>query len=70
NGYVLVAGGYSTSSDVNSAALYDPLTGTWTITSTMNSTRWDHPTFVLTDGNVLITGGTSGDLALNVSEIY
>jgi hypothetical protein len=38
NGKVLVTGGYGYSGDLNSVELYDPSTGTWTITGRMTYT--------------------------------
>jgi hypothetical protein len=52
NGKVLVTGGYGNISYLNSAELYDPSTGTWTITSNMNYTRGYHIASVLTNGTV------------------
>ena len=39
NGKVLVAGGDNGSGYLNSAELYDPSTGTWTTTGSMNNAR-------------------------------
>jgi N-acetylneuraminic acid mutarotase len=81
NGKVLVAGGWTVQDDlnlagpvaVNSAELYDPKNGTWTITSPMNYKRSDHTASVLKNGMVLVTGG-SKDSAVNdflyTAELY
>src|SRR5712691_11605403 len=62
NGKVLIAGGFFVLSGFQppSAELYDPLTGTFTITGAMvgNSTV-SHTATLLTNGLVLITGGNS-----------
>ena len=60
DGRVLVCGG----ADVNlavlgSAALYDPLTDSWTATGAMTSVRAGHTASLLPDGRVLVTGGTT-----------
>ncbi|CAF3884692.1 unnamed protein product [Rotaria sp. Silwood1] len=62
NGKVLVTGGASTSPNtnyLNSAELYDPVTGIWTTTGSMNNARYEHTASVLTNRKVLVTGGYS-----------
>ncbi len=56
DGRVLVAGGMS---DWRTAAavLYDPRTGTFTATGSMNDARDAHAAVLLADGRVLILGG-------------
>ncbi|CAF4785166.1 unnamed protein product, partial [Rotaria sp. Silwood2] len=65
NGKVLVAGGYGYSGSnsfgiLNSSELYDPSTGIWTMTSSMNTARSEHTASVLTNGKILVTGGYNG----------
>ncbi len=67
NGKVLVAGG---DGYLNSAELYDPSTGLWTVTGSMNYTRVDHTASVLTNGKVLVTGGHVSSGSLNSAELY
>ncbi|CAF4844563.1 unnamed protein product, partial [Rotaria sp. Silwood2] len=57
NGKVLITGGYDGNFYLSSAELYDPSTGLWTTTGTMNSAGSVHTTSVLTNGDVLATGG-------------
>ncbi|CAF4360282.1 unnamed protein product, partial [Rotaria sp. Silwood2] len=59
NGKVLVTGGLDNGSYLNSAELYDPLTGLWTATANMNITRTEQTASVLTNGKVLVTGGVN-----------
>jgi hypothetical protein len=66
NGKVLVAGGNLNSSGVigidcclATAELYDPNTGVWTATGSMNAPRVDHSATLLLDGTVLVVGGDS-----------
>jgi len=76
NGKVLVIGGYGVSHPLNilnSAELYDPATGTWSITGNLNTPRagW-HTATLLKNGKVLVVGGiVDGDLRLtNSAELY
>ncbi|CAF4314768.1 unnamed protein product [Rotaria sordida] len=70
NGKVLVTGGWGSIVDsVNSTELYDPSTGTWTMTGSMNNARSLHTASILTNGNVLVTGGYNVFI-LNSSELY
>ena len=67
NGQVLVAGGEDImqSTFLSSAELYNPATGTWTITGSLNAARYQQTATLLTNGQVLIAGGdgsTSAEL--------
>ena len=76
NGKVLVAGGangdwffYAT----NSAELYDPETGKWTLTGGLNSPRALHTATLLANGKVLVVGGIQvdeGGPIINSAEVY
>jgi hypothetical protein len=62
NGKVLVAGGaapdfYQNIEGIASAELYDPARGTWTLTGSMATRRWDHTATLLPGGRVLVAGG-------------
>jgi N-acetylneuraminic acid mutarotase len=71
NGKVLAAGGFScapppqTCSDLNSAELYDPATGTWITTGNLGMARSGHTANLLSNGKVLIVGGTA-----DTAELY
>jgi hypothetical protein len=69
NGKVLVAGGEDDSDYLSSVELYDPATGMWTLTGTLNAAREYHTATLLHNGKVLVAAGygyQSGDIA----EIY
>ena len=58
NGKVLVAGGYDSSGVyLSSAELYDPASGTWTATGSLNTARCCHTATLLPNGKVLVAGG-------------
>ena len=62
NGKVMVTGGngsYGISSILASAELYDPATGSWTTTGSLNTARQWHTATLLTNGKILVTGGQS-----------
>jgi hypothetical protein len=58
DGTVLAAGGLPAA-----AELYDPVSGTWTITASMDGGRADPTATRLADGTVLVVGGWSTDAA-------
>ena len=67
NGKVLAAGGggYIVSYDydiLDSAELYDPATGKWSITGRMNEPRFGHTATLLSDGRVLVAGSGTAEL--------
>jgi N-acetylneuraminic acid mutarotase len=62
NGGVLVSGGVNSLYDysrptVSAAEIYNPNTGTWTPTGSLNSSRADAATSLLQNGKVLTAGG-------------
>ncbi len=63
NGKVLVAGGMHSrfaGDIIASAELYDPATGTWSVTGSMNWVRVNFTATLLTNGKVLAVGGYIG----------
>jgi uncharacterized delta-60 repeat protein len=77
NGKVLVAGGWDpcvtpTTYSLSSAELYNPATGTWSSTGSMNAHRNRHTATLLPNGKVLVTGGYDGStgLYLDSAELY
>ncbi|CAF4331960.1 unnamed protein product, partial [Adineta steineri] len=61
-------GGFN-GSYLKSAELYDPSTGNWTTTGSMNFTRRCHTASLLANGKVLVTGGYNGVYISN-TELY
>jgi N-acetylneuraminic acid mutarotase len=75
NGMVLVAGGYESDfrgGTLASAELYNPDTGTWSLTGSLSTARYSNSTTLLPNGNVLVAGGFNGDLedSLASAELY
>ena len=75
SGKVLVAGGTVNPewsfNNLASCELYDPNTGTWSLTGSLNVARFGLTATLLPNGNVLVTGGESQDGAINNSaELY
>jgi hypothetical protein len=68
NGKVLITGG-PINAAVGRADLYDPSTGTFTSTGTMNTARARHTATLLNNGQVLIDGGYD-DSELRSAELY
>jgi hypothetical protein len=53
-----------------SAELYDPATGNWTYTGSLNFARVSHTATLLSDGRVLVTGGGEFASATASAELY
>lgn len=73
NGLVLVAGGTGTngvSGILSSAELYNPSTGEWTLTGSLNDVRYDHVATLLPNGLVLVAGGENSTGGLIDAELY
>jgi Galactose oxidase, central domain/Kelch motif len=62
NGRVLVAGGIvagdAADDQMPPGELYDPISGTWTVTGAMAADRYGHTATLLPDGKVLVVGGS------------
>ncbi|HVN53081.1 MAG TPA: kelch repeat-containing protein, partial [Anaerolineaceae bacterium] len=76
NGKVLVVGGASACTsqgectELNSAEIYDPSSGTWSSAGTLNPARYSHEAALLGDGTVLVAGGTDDSNILSSAQIY
>jgi hypothetical protein len=58
NGTVLAAGGFGTNLTVSTTELYDPASGLWTPTGSLQTQRGAHTATLLPNGKVLVAGGT------------
>ncbi|MEK6284841.1 MAG: kelch repeat-containing protein [Acidobacteriota bacterium] len=74
NGTVLIVGGSddgNLDSTLASAELYDPATGTWSVTANLNAAPIFHTATLLPNGKVLVAGGyNSPPRSLNGAELY
>jgi len=73
NGKVLIAGGVNSDTNintVNTAALYDPASDTFTPTGSMQTARFYHTATLLQDGRVLVAGGYNDLGVVGTAEIY
>jgi N-acetylneuraminic acid mutarotase len=74
DGKVLVTGGENgrtaTFLALASAELYDPATGKWTVTGSLNYKRRYHTATLLTNGRILVAGGNDTSNTLASAEIY
>ncbi len=76
NGMILAAGGIGTGTNPNqtqvfkSAELFDPSSGTWTLTADMNVTRAEHAAVELADGRAMVISGATASKATATVEIF
>jgi hypothetical protein len=62
---VLIAAGMASHGRASATAeLYDPATGTWMATGSLNTARGYHTATLLENGRVLVAGGGSGGTTL------
>jgi streptogramin lyase len=73
-GKVLVAGGdgvvNNTTTPLASAELFDPITGSWSPTSSMSTSRLLFAAATLANGKILVAGGKTISAILNAAELY
>jgi hypothetical protein len=76
DGRVLIVGGFNrpaggSTDALASAELYDPKTGSFSPTGSMATARYGHAASLLSDGRVLVSGGSQGGDTLSASaELY
>lgn len=77
DGKVLAAGGVSRPDNfgandlyLRSAELYDPATGTWSLTGDMAMARGEHQLTPLATGEILVTAGRFSGAVLSSAEVY
>lgn len=70
-GLALVAGGDTTTGELNTCELFDPTTGKWNSTGSLSVTHTQHTaTYLPTINQVLLVGGESNFLDTAVVELY
>ena len=72
DGTVLITGGYDVNENaLASSELYNPVTGTFTTTGSLNTARRNFSITLLDDGTVIVTGGYDNTFnTLSSAEIY
>ncbi len=74
DGMVLVAGGLTGSLGnaiaTSSAEVYNPVTGNWSVTSSMSTARSRFTATLLPNGKVLVAGGSNNGFATATVELY
>jgi hypothetical protein len=71
DGRVLVAGGEEMDvSVIQSAELYDPASGVWSLTGSLSTARAFHTATLLHNGQVLVAGGFFIGTPLVTAELY
>ena len=75
NGQVLIAGGQTCTSSTSCTALstaevYDPVTGTFSVTGSLNAARFNASAVAVTTGKVLVAGGFDGTAYPAAAELY
>src|SRR5207247_947693 len=55
---------------LTSAELYDPASGTWSVTGSLNTGRDSHTATLLPNGMVLVAGGVNNSSYLTSAELY
>ncbi|HPM81905.1 MAG TPA: kelch repeat-containing protein, partial [Candidatus Anammoximicrobium sp.] len=71
DGRLLAIGGNPASGGITAAAeIYDPQTGAWSLTGSLNTQRDGHSATLLPDGRVLIAGGSNATGTLASAELF
>lgn len=74
DGKVLIAGGRgeigNIQQDIAPCEIYDPATGTFTLTGSLTTPRAGHSAFLLGNGKVIVIGGRADGTWANVVELY
>ena len=77
NGNVLITGGKSGATTLNTTTVFNPSSGkgTWTASGNLTAARQQHTatllsTSVLANGQVLVSGGSSGSASLSSTELW
>lgn len=66
NKKVLISGGWNGTSNINTAAIFDPLKNIWSDSfSNLNTARSTHKMFILSDDSIFVTPGTSANTTEN-----
>src|SRR5205823_6414211 len=72
DGRIYAIGGItdSSSTQLNSAEVYDPATNRWTPIAPMPTARFDHAAVTGPDGRIYVLGGEGGGAIQKAAEVY
>ncbi len=70
DGKVLAVGGLDDYDWLASAELFDPASGSWSLTGSLTDARSHHTATLLSDSRVLVVGGLFGYLPIDTAELF
>src|SRR5579862_5611639 len=70
DGRVLIAGGQNAATPSQTAEIFDPVAGVFSIAGSLSAPRMELASALMSDGRVLITGGSNGNAPLGTTDIF